>query len=240
MSEFQGQNEHYCIRTDYIPNKENITYDLPNTSFWTAHRIQGSYRYQWHIYKWAQRIAKENKVNNVLDIGCGPATKLMSLISPVATVYGIDQPSAIEYCIAQYGEGHYFSDNFEDPSLELDVHFGLIICSDVIEHMQDPDMLLRYIKRFCARDTLICISTPDRERLRGRRCANSPKKEHVREWSSAEFRCYLAKSGFEIVDQRHFPPVKTELGKLFFLHLAYQLLRGRPYLYNQGVICRLK
>lgn len=69
----------------------------------------------------------------------------------------------------------------------------IIICSDVIEHVTDPDQLIEKLKKLC--DGYFVISTPERSLLYG---AGSPyhlgppaNPTHIREWDFNEFRNYL-------------------------------------------------
>lgn len=230
--------DNYCIRADYIARLGNVSLDTDERVFWTEERIHESGLYQWHVYAYAAQLVRTKNMRTVLDIGCGTARKLMDHIAPLAQVYGIDQARAAEFCRERYGHKDFYSDNFEDPRLTLPVDFDLVICSDVIEHVTDPNVLLRYIKRFCKPSTLVLISTPDRERLRGTKCLRSPKAEHVREWSYTELQEYLVSQSFTVLDHKHMPPVKTEANMLFLRNLLQQAARLRAYRWNQAILCR--
>lgn len=93
----------------------------------------------------------------------------MELLYPICNdVVGIDQPQVIRYCNEKFKDtkAQFVADNFEDPSYHPTNPFDLIICSDVIEHIEDPDILLNYIKSFAGKETYIIISTPERDILR--------------------------------------------------------------------------
>lgn len=231
--------DNYCIRPDYVAREANLSLDEGERKFWGEERIRESALYQWHVYAFAANLVQERSIGAVLDVGCGTAAKLVEHLAPVTEIYGIDQPSAASFCRDRYKCPRFFADDFEAPQLDLKQDFRLIICSDVIEHVTNPDVLLNYIRRFCSPDSLVLLSTPDRDRLRGRNSLRSPKAEHVREWNYAEFGDYVRSRGFEIVRHWHLPPVKTAANRLFAVHLLRQLTRLRPYNLNQAVLCRL-
>lgn len=233
-------NKKYCIRDDYTPNKVNLTLEQEDVVFWNEARIRSSRLYQWPLYEFARQLVIKNGMSHVLDIGCGPAIKLMSLIAPAANIYGIDQQSAVDYCRNAYQSGEFFVDDFEAPTLELSENFDLIICSDVIEHLEDPDQLLNYIKRYCGESTLVLISTPDRDRVRGKDCTSCPQNEHIREWNSKEYEAYLTKSGFEITNHFFLPPLRPGLSKTHLQHWFHQIRNRLPFNYNQAALCRIE
>lgn len=234
-----NQNEKYCIRRDYQPNKSNLTLENSDVVFWNEARIRSSQLYQWPLYALARDIVIDEKMRNVIDIGCGPAIKLMRLIAPVANVVGVDQESAIDYCRTTYDSGTFLVDNFEDPTVELSEDFDLVLCSDVIEHLEDPDRLLDYIKRYCSANTLLLISTPDRDRVRGVECTWCPQKEHIREWNADEYANYLRKSGFEILNHYFLPPLRRGISKTHMRHWFHQIRNRLPLNYNQAALCRI-
>lgn len=75
-----------------------------------------------------------------------------------------------------------------------------LICSDVIEHVEDPDQILAYLEAI--RPEQIVISTPDRDEIKLDTQDGPPRNiHHVREWTHDEFVAYLS-SRFDIVDTR--------------------------------------
>ena len=83
----------------------------------------------------------------------------------------------------------------EDETLPVDQNFGSCdvgICSDVIEHIREPNGLLSFLKKLKCK--LFVISTPKREHM----VRNGPPNNihHVREWTFHEFQIYLESQGF--------------------------------------------
>ena len=232
-------DEQFGIGTDYQPNSANLTYEEPGVVYWTDQRIRASLRYQWDVYARARAVAEANGVKRVLDVGCGPATKLMECLAPVCEVVGVDQPGAIALCRERYRSGDFVAINLENDTDRIEGSFGLIVCSDVVEHMVDPDRLLDFIRRHASADTTILISTPCRRRLRGPHSCRPPRPEHIREWTAAEFVSYLRSRGFVVERSEFLPPVRIGFDQLFLRHFLGQLLRGRSFRYSHLVTARV-
>lgn len=175
--------------------------------YWNKDRIAASARYQHHVYRWAADLVRERGLRSVLDVGCGPGTKLTRLIAPVcADIEGIDQPSGVAAARRTGAAGRYSEVDLERPESVVPWRaFDLIICADVLEHLIDPGPAVDLMKRFSTARTLLVISTPDRARLRGRGCMESTKPEHVREWTVPEFTRYLRSRGLTVLKTRLFP-----------------------------------
>jgi SAM-dependent methyltransferase len=175
--------------------------------YWNADRIAASAKYQYHVYRWAAELAQQRGLKSVLDVGCGPGTKLSRLIAPVTSdIEGIDQPSGVAAARRTGAAGRYTEVDLERPdSVAAWRTFDVIICADVLEHLIDPGPAIELMKRFSRPETLMVISTPDRARLRGRDCMESPKPEHVREWTVPEFARYLRSRGLRVEQIKLFP-----------------------------------
>lgn len=81
--------------------------------------------------------------------------------------------------------------------------YGLLLCSDVIEHIQEPDKLLDFIE--ACRPKIIILSTPERNALvalgHGHSHDGPPKNlHHVREWTDSELSEYL-RFRFNVIKQ---------------------------------------
>lgn len=234
--------DRYGLPNDYVTNPEVTVSTAPGQIYWTPRRIALSGLYQSHVYRWAAELVSRQALRRVLDVGCGPATKLNRMIAPLAeTVVGVDQASAIEYCQKTHQHGAYFVDDFAHPTFEDREPFDLIICCDVVEHLEDPDSLLGYLRSFGNSSSLYLISTPAREKLRGENVRFSANPAHVREWSTNEFLWYLAQHGFVVRESRLLPPIAVWPPSLVSLRLALrQLPVGKHWRHNHAVLCTLK
>jgi SAM-dependent methyltransferase len=140
---------------------------------------KGKTLFQVEVYKHAAKVAEEEGLSTILDVGCGVGDKRQELTG--FKVVGLD-------CVDRELESPYtdfLNHNLDDFQSEFEVPgYCLVLLSDVIEHLKFPRLALRKIKKASA----IVISTPDRVLLHDREHNGPPSsKAHVREWSSDEF-----------------------------------------------------
>jgi Methyltransferase domain len=181
-----GMPENYFIHEGYHPRTKATHYDD------TANEDQ----WQLEVYQFAREILDLKHLITVCDIGCGSAHKLLSNFRDCDTV-GIDVPSTCEYLRKKYPNRQWMDWNFNIvPAMRIDV----VVASDVIEHLVNPNELLEYIQKL--QPGYAVISTPDRNLFRSA-CHNGPPTNpaHIREWSFAEFDAYLSRY-FEV--EEHF------------------------------------
>jgi SAM-dependent methyltransferase len=142
----------------------------------------------------------------VMDVGCGYPWKFALMIRPVAgRQLLVDQPSTASLVRELCPGADFLGVDLEQIDGELRERFDLVICADVLEHLVDPDPCVAFIRRHLSASGWAVFSTPERDFLRGRGCDHCPKREHVREWNSDEFRAYLRSRGLTVVEQRWFP-----------------------------------
>lgn len=245
--------EAFCLPAGYKQQSGNFTLDTArsNEPYWNDWRLSENGRFQHYVYRWAARLISRAQFTRVLDVGCGPAMKLQSLIMPALEeactrashgstplLVGIDQASAVAVAQASCPKGKFLVADLESPDVNFDHQFDLIICADVIEHLVNPDAILSLMRANVAPGGRILLSTPDRERERGRDCMASNKPEHVREWSRAEFQRYLTSRGFQCLTSRRFPKADMPMRPMRKAERDYQhFLSDRSPLCCQAVLC---
>jgi SAM-dependent methyltransferase len=234
--------KNYFIKKGYQNQPVNRTLSVkPGDVYWTQERIRSNMYYQYEAYITSRDLIKNNNLKSVVDIGCGVAGKLMKVIYPVCQdITGIDQKEAIEYCKSHYRHGRFLVDNLEKPKLTPG-KFDMIICADVIEHMENPNQLLDYIKKLSKKTSYIVFSTPERDVLRGKDCMASPKPEHIREWNRKELKSYLASREFKVIEHRLMPITKFSLTNKDIRTVRRRVKKAAGTLnINQLVVCQLK
>lgn len=148
---------------------------------------QGELRdFHWRF----DRIIKHLKPSKILDVGCGLGSlsrRINSSFDGSATVVGVDfSKEQIDICnrisknrsdlhpkekylVADIREGLPFPDGY----------FDYVVCSEVLEHLSNPDQAARELKRVCKQGGAIIITTPYNEQ--------PDYKEHVQMFTESDF-----------------------------------------------------
>lgn len=143
--------------------------------------------YQDAVYEKAKDVLKEKGYNKVIDIGCGSGFKLIKYFEKNETI-GLELKQNIDFLNKKYPNRNWIESNFDS---ELKGEYDLIICSDVVEHLVDPDQLFNFINKINYKH--LVISTPERDVVRGTHDMGPPKNlAHIREWNKKEFSDYVS------------------------------------------------
>ncbi|MAM33766.1 MAG: hypothetical protein CMH28_01685 [Micavibrio sp.] len=238
--------ETYGLPADYEPNETLETMDaVSGKDYWDANRTRQAFLYQYYVYVYAAELAEKRDIKTIMDVGCGPAPKLRLVHNknPKAHIIGVDQPSAIEYCQSTYNYGTWVVDDFENPKEDMDLpKADLIISSDVIEHLMNPDKLLDYARLKLADDGVILFSTPDRARMTHEDQKTPDNPHHIREWTYRELEDYFVSRGFEVVEHFHQWPLRLVPSKALVRKIISKIFKGEPrkWKYNQVIVVRPK
>jgi len=155
--------------------------------------------WQTSVYARARELVLAMGARRVIDVGCGDARnhRLLQGIEVVGLDYGKNLAAAR----VAHPEALLLEVNLEDDTEVLPVDFArsIVVCADVIEHLQRPERLLAKLRQALARGAMaVLISTPDRDLSRGRgHFGPSPNTGHVREWNRTEFGALLAAEGYQ-------------------------------------------
>jgi SAM-dependent methyltransferase len=167
-------------------------------------------KYQKEVYIYAQSLMKLHNFNTVVDVGCGSGYKLVKYLGEYDTT-GIETEPCISFLRKKYPSLKWLDSgeaekSFKPHTIKADV----VICSDVIEHIVDPDNLIEFLLSIDS--TYYVISTPCRNRLVeffDRKPLDAPiNKCHVREWTMDEFKQYISKR-FTLIES-HYAPIQKE------------------------------
>ena len=233
---------NYCIKPGYraYESELNMTHDDNRSRvYWDHGNKDSNLSFQWSTYLYAKKQLDRSKIQTIIDIGCGPALKARRLFPDNKYLYyGIDQESSVNI-FPQLSNFHFLSYDLDNPDYSKipEIRADIIICSDVIEHLIDPDKLLDLIKYLALPSTTIIFSTPCRDSLRGIECMKSEKPEHIREWNRYEFITYLSMNGFTIRDSFLASPMRPTIKMIkTYLIKRYRALKNPAVNFNSSHI----
>ncbi len=179
-----------CLPKDYVARTDHIFYnDTPSNIV-----------YQPDVYKLAGYLATRANLGWIIDIGCGSASKLSSLANQ-CSIIGIDSQAGIDMAKSSIPNARLIVHDLEQalPAIPDEIlRTSIIICSDVVEHLRNPQLLMEQLGVLSRKVPFVVISTPDRDRARGWLDNGPPANPaHVMEWNGSEFVRFMRESGFE-------------------------------------------
>ena len=189
MNDVLVSSSDYYLNRFYKARRDNLQYDdNANEDQW-----------QLEIYLHALAIMKKNAFHSVLDIGCGSGYKLITYLGDYQTT-GLELTDNVDLLSARYPDRQWQVSDFDKGAgYSVDV----AICSDVIEHLVDPDELIDFLAKIKFR--YLVLSSPARDLMHKRwhplYYGPPVNKAHVREWTQHEFKQYIS-SRFTVLDHR--------------------------------------
>lgn len=156
-------------------------------------------RYQPYVYELLKFLAQRAGIHYIVDIGCGVATRFTPFLDELKLVC-VDCAATLNFVRGQVPEAIFVEWDLESGLPDLLHNFladAVIVCSGVIEHLQNPQPLVNALSKLSRICPYVLISTPDRARLRGILDNGPPANpSHVREWTADEFGRFLCSCGF--------------------------------------------
>ena len=161
------KKENYYIHDSYATNPYIHFDDTRN---------EENYQREFYVQ------ATETKPKSVFDVGCGSGFKLVKYFKKCFTV-GSEVEPTLGFLKEKYPDRKWILSDFNIPPTQ---DFDLVLCLDVIEHLEKPEVLMEYLRKL--KTHKIVISTPVRTKEEG-----SPINEyHIREWSIYEFHKFIS------------------------------------------------
>ncbi len=200
------------LKSGYRENFTRSTWEENSAGiYWNEERVRLADQYQYDVYLYASVLAKKYSLKKVIDVGAGPGCKLSKHFGNIADrLVIVDQPTVESLARKYCPNAEYIAMDLENISMKLHEQFDLIICSDVLEHLLDPTLCLKYIRSHAIENTWIVFSTPERDYLHGISCDKCKKPEHVREWNSAEFASVLKLFDFSVIEHWLCPQIRPK------------------------------
>ena len=181
-------------------------------------------------YKYAAKRCR----GKVLDLGCGTGYGAGILAKEGNIVYAIDNSQeAIDYAKKNYHGPQYICCSAEKLPFE-DSFFDAVCAFEIIEHVQNPEKVLKEIYRVLKRDGNLFISTPNPRHLGNvikhvifrksyPQKVNPKNIYHLKEFPYEEFVDLLQRKDFKIVSQ---------FGQTLPLIPGLRILDSLPFIYR--------
>ncbi len=144
--------------------------------------------FQKEVYEQAAALMAKHEWHTIVDMGCGSGYKSAHYLGQYKLT-GVDFSPAIDQAKIDFPAYEWIhADEFVPEHYTAD----LIICADVIEHVEDPSLFMKHM--LAIRDwRCLMISTPERNKRRGRwHFGPPPNPAHYREWSMQELKEFVS------------------------------------------------
>ncbi len=162
--------------------------DINTKEYWDKHQTAFDFGLRQQKYL---ELAGSGK--RIVELGCG-LSPMLDHAAQFEQAYGIDfSEETIEKAQKLYPEVIYLCAEVIKTSFDHD-YFDAVVAGEVIEHLQDPRLLILEMKRICKVGGIMIISTPHLEFV---------DPEHLWEFDQDDFK----KWGFstEVVHSERFP-----------------------------------
>jgi 2-polyprenyl-3-methyl-5-hydroxy-6-metoxy-1,4-benzoquinol methylase len=198
-------NEHFlvkCKSCNFVyskqkPTKEELdeVYDNYDYSMENSSPTSASIKKYKDICNYLMSLGK---ISSVLDIGCGKGAWLNIFKEFGCNTFGTEYNDDLKTFASSIG--HTMLDGGLFPIVKKDQKFDLIIFTEVIEHIQNPNEVLSYFNSILSNNGLIFITTPnfsaiERHFLRGK-WKNVMYPEHLSYYTPATLNHVLKKNGY--------------------------------------------
>jgi len=150
--------------------------DIPEENYW--------YRRHLAVYEW---IAARCAGRRVVDMACGEGYGTAVLARRAPRVTGVDaNPEAHEHARLRYSQPgvRFVRDMVDRYAEECDA----VVFLQTIEHVQDPEAVLRHLRAMLRPGGAVYVSTPNVLTLAPEGEERSGNPWHVREYRHEEFR----------------------------------------------------
>lgn len=177
------------VRSVYQPSKYAIKRGYIHHAVVVQHDDRGlKDTFQKEVYEYAATLMAKHQWHTIVDMGCGSGYKSAHYLGQYK-ITGVDFSPAIDQARLDFPSYEWINADVFVPAHHV---ADLIICADVIEHVEDPDQFMKHM--LAIRDwKCLMISTPERNKRRGRwHYGPPPNPAHYREWSMRELKRFVA------------------------------------------------
>lgn len=162
-----------------------------------------------NFYKTLFRLIEDLEVSSVLDVGCGEGFTLDKLQKKHIgkRLEGIDNTDdAIEIGKKLHPDFVLKKGDVYELSYKTD-SFDLVICTEVLEHLEEPQKALSELIRVSKKYILLSVPNEPlftmQRFLRGKNVLKlGDHPEHIQKWSSGEFEDFVKREKVQILSRK--------------------------------------
>ena len=138
-----------------------------------------------------------DKKKNILDIGSGTGVSCVLLEKKGYNVTGVDpDPKNAQLINSKLKKGKCINSYFEDLKIENKV--DAVWLTHVIEHLEQPDILLEKCKEWIIPDGIICIAVPDCENPDMLK-SSLTNPYHIYHFTKQSLKILFEKCGYDVI-----------------------------------------
>ena len=213
-----NQCGHYCtfprLNNNQLPSLYGNFYPRKNINLESivkeakkeSSKFSGFLRWLKGTNNQGQFYAKKDDL--FLDIGCGSGVSLIEAEILGAKAFGLETDPNVRI-IGKNLNLNIFQGNLEESPFK-DTKFNLIVLNQVIEHIPEPDILLKKLTTKLTKNGLIIISFPNVNSfwrfLFKERWINWHVPYHLHHFKEKNFGRLLSKCGFQIIKKKSITP----------------------------------
>lgn len=218
------------------PLEPNLSMDRDD---WEAHwellsditELNPADAYRYQLVLLALGLEGDGTGARVLDVGCGPASLLARVASkyPRAELVGVDfSRQALSLSASKVPSGTFLQVDLADSPASLPAGYRgwatHAICSEVIEHLDDPVSFLRVVKHWLRPNATLVVTVPS-----GPMADYHRHVGHRRHYKSHELAQTLSEAGYTVtgIQRAGFP--------FFNLYRLLTQLRGSKLIHDVSV-----
>lgn len=138
---------------DFYDSIQGDVYEKACKSWFLPRRL-------WHAHK-NREVVKKVEGKRVLEVGCGSGTIIKKLLKKGKNVIGVDiGKKFLSFCHSTYWNTAFCAADAQHLPF-LDNCFDSIVCSEVIEHLNNPEESLKEFERILCPNGELVITTPN-------------------------------------------------------------------------------